>query len=371
MKRAKTKFGSIAVALEKCEVRQGSDVVGELIVTVDKPVEKVAAFRVALLGNVHSKVTRGSGKHQTTHFDDVEVCNEAKVMVPRRMERSADGMWGRLSVGEYRTPFTIKVPDYAVPSDRMNRGAKVQYILHCGLMRPYRGVWSALKSIVKPQYVCKLVIVFATPQPQRAAALVAPQTAQRSKAFTMSRSKGELSATVRVDQGYFYAGDRVQVHVKVENNSAKHVKRLSLQFVEYGIITAKGHTESFTKLVSQATVKEAIKKGETRTIEAIVQIPHDYRRVSFLTPVWEMRHGIRVIHRTSGLSFNMSVIAEVTILKRPPGVATSEAKDFADAPQEDYDNSYFDSCMATEPYADSMAAPPDYAVPEPSYAALL
>jgi len=372
MKRRETKYGSVAVALEQCELRPGQEVVGDMIVTVDKEVEKFAVFKVALIGTVHTSVSRGSGENATTYFDSHEVCHEEKKMVPAEVEGTYDGEWHRLPVGEYCLPFTVPVPDDAVPTDKMKRGARVEYILRAGLVTPGGGVWSALKNIVKPQHVNKLVTVLPSPQPQLESELAEPHSVSGSKSFTISRSKGQLSATVHLNQRYACAGDDVPFRVEVKNKSTKTVQKLGLQFVAYGRITASTETDKFLKTVEQVVVEEVIKKGETRTIDAVLHIPDDYERVSFLTPIWTMQHGIRVYHRTSGLTRNLAVVADLAVLKRPDANCMQETKLPAYcAPQtKQLPPEAGDYSMAPGPGVYPMAAPANlYAVPEPSYAA--
>jgi len=373
MKRRETKYGSVAVALEQCELRPGQEVVGDMIVTVDKEVEKFAVFKVALVGTVHTAVRRGSGRNETTYHDSHELCHETKKMVPPEVEGTYDGEWHRLPVGEYRMSFAIPVPEDAVPTDKIKRGgARVEYILHAGLVTPDGGMWSTLKSLVKPQQVSKLVTILPVPQPQVESELAEPLSATGNKSFTMSRSKGELSATVHVNKGYAYAGDHVPFRVEVKNNSTKTVQKLGLQFVAYGCITAVNRTDEFVETVVEVMVEEDIKKGETRTVEAVLQIPCDYERVSFLTPLWTRRHGVRVLHRTSGLTRNLAVVAEVSLLKRPDATCTQQKRVSPDCapPTKQQPLEVGNYSMAPGPGVHPTALSANlYAVPEPSYAA--
>lgn len=192
MKSRQTNYGSIAVAVEECTVAAGGVVCGDVVVDVKEPLKAFTSVLVSLTGTVTTYVDRGTGKHRHRYQGKEVVCNVVCHMVPDCVKASfvEETSCYSLSVGEYRMPFRINVPQDCPQSDNLRvfqAKANVEYLLQAVVTLPESGAWNAVKQVISPQSVEKRITIVASPNPHLEMQKAQPFSALCHKSFTFSR----------------------------------------------------------------------------------------------------------------------------------------------------------------------------------------
>lgn len=268
----------IKFLLERVGYHPGETIEGEVLIQLDEPLKS------------RELELKFEGTEKTTaYYTDSEGDSQrTREYFPITKDHQQLRGPGPLQPGEHRFPFTVKIPDSAIPSYD-GRNVEIFYELKAWVDVP----WGFDLEVEKHIYVLPFTPVRDRyyERPIFLGTVDVPETEALS--FETMEKRGRHNTpelAVFLDKGLYYAGEKIQLRGLVTNPKGKHLRELDIKLRAYEYSKANGSSEK-TKLMSCKLPIPIRSTGRRHQFEDVIRIPEDAPssfRANNSKVVWEL-----------------------------------------------------------------------------------